>query len=116
ITFSDNWGDSDESISRSLGAGTYYVRVYPYRTTGYDTRYRLELTATPTGIGDIANPVFNMGVLSGTQTFTDFVGSADSSDYYRFTLNEVKDFSLTLGGMTDNANVGLYLAEEQVDG
>jgi hypothetical protein len=57
-----------------------------------------------------------MGVLSGTQTFTDFVGSADSNDYYRFTLNEVKDFSLTLGGMTDNANVGLYLAEEQVDG
>jgi hypothetical protein len=73
------------------------------------------LTATPTGIGDIANPTFNVGVLDGTRTFTDFVGNTDH-DYYLFTLNEVKDFNLTLGGMTQNANVELYLAEQRVDG
>ncbi|MEB3828007.1 hypothetical protein, partial [Phormidium sp. CCY1219] len=43
--FSDNWGDSDESISRSLGAGTYYVGVFPYRTTRYNTKYTLRLIA-----------------------------------------------------------------------
>jgi hypothetical protein len=118
ITSSGNYSDSDESISRSLGAGTYYVRVYPYEgwSSVSDTRYTLKLTATPTGIGDIANNTFNMGVLNGTQTFTDFVGSTDSHDYYLFTLDRVQDLNLTLGGMTDNANVSLYLAEEKVDG
>ncbi|MEB3829577.1 hypothetical protein LKK83_19085, partial [Phormidium sp. CCY1219] len=66
--------------------------------------------------GSTPETAADLGIFSGTRTFDNFVGSADSNDYYRFTLNEVKDFSLTLGGMTDNANVGLYLAEEQVDG
>ncbi|MBD3883993.1 PQQ-dependent sugar dehydrogenase [Phormidium tenue FACHB-886] len=40
-------GDAAESISRSLAAGTYHVRVFPAQR-GSDTRYQLRLSATPT--------------------------------------------------------------------
>ncbi|MCT7977980.1 hypothetical protein [Laspinema olomoucense] len=116
-------GTEEESISRSLGAGTYFVRVFPYQSfysNNNDTRYTLRLTATPSGIGDIAGntprDAFNMGVLNGTQIFTDFVGNVDLDDYYRFTLDQVQDFNLVLGGRTQDAPVQLYFGEQKVDG
>jgi hypothetical protein len=36
-------GTSAESISRSLGAGTYFVRVFPF--SGANTSYNLSLAA-----------------------------------------------------------------------
>ncbi|MFB2981936.1 Calx-beta domain-containing protein [Microseira sp. BLCC-F43] len=49
----------------------------------------------------------NIGTLSGTQTFSDFVGTADTNDFYRFTLNSNSNFSLTLNGLSGNADVQL---------
>jgi Bacterial pre-peptidase C-terminal domain/Peptidase M10 serralysin C terminal len=39
--------------------------------------------------------------------FQDFVGAVDTNDYYRFTLSTASDFSLTLSGLTADANVQL---------
>ncbi len=113
IATSANWGTSDESITTPLGAGTYFVHVYP-RYTDTNTRYTLTLEATPTGIVDEGIVVINN--LEGQRTFRNFVGTADRNDYYRFTLSEVRDFELNLFGMSDDANVALYLAQEQPDG
>ncbi len=112
---SDVYGNEEDWIEVSLGAGTYFVRVYPY--SGWsgtaDTRYTLRLAATPTGITDIADNTFDLGILDGTSTFTDFVGNADEVDYYRFTLDRVKDVNLILGDLEQNADIELYLAGEQ---
>ncbi|MGI2901777.1 choice-of-anchor Y domain-containing protein [Tolypothrix sp. VBCCA 56010] len=43
--------------------------------------------------------------LDSNVTFTDFVGSNDSNDYYRVTLDNLSNFSLKLDNLSDNANV-----------
>jgi Ca2+-binding RTX toxin-like protein len=102
---------STASITRSLGTGTYFVKVK--NSGGSDTRYTLNLSNTSTGIGDPAGNTsqnaLNIGTLSGTRTFNDFVGRSDQNDYYRFNLNSVADFNLTLNGLSQTAYAELYL-------
>ncbi|USR90109.1 peptidase S8/S53 subtilisin kexin sedolisin [Phormidium yuhuli AB48] len=116
---STNWGTSDDSITRSLGAGTYFVRVYP-QSNQTDTRYSLTFEATPTGIidqaGNTPSEALNLGILEGERNFQDFVGTADPNDYYRFTLAGVRDFNLDLFGMRQNADIELYLGQQKLDG
>jgi len=52
LNSSTNSGSTAESISRQLGAGTYYVQVFPYGTS--NTSYNLNLSATPTSTITIA--------------------------------------------------------------
>jgi hypothetical protein len=101
-----------ESIERYLAAGTYYVRVYPY---GVSTNYNLSLTATPGNIVDGAGNTLatarNLGTLTATpRTLRDFVGAADSNDYYRFTLASTSSFSLNLRNLSADADVQLLSA------
>lgn len=49
----------------------------------------------------------NLGNLNGTRNFSDFVGTADTNDYYRFTLSGNSNFKLAMTGMTANADVQL---------
>jgi uncharacterized protein (DUF2141 family) len=70
-------------------------------------------TPTPT-VGDPLPPAnstlsaaTDLGVLSANRIITDFVGTDNSIDYYRFTLNNNIDFDLTLGALTDDASVQL---------
>jgi hypothetical protein len=108
ITSSANGGTSAEAINRTLGAGTYYVRAYRYSG---DTNYTLALSATavtpPDGAGNSVAAARNLGTLSGTQTFNDWVGSVDTDDYYRFSLAGQSNFSLTMSGLSNNADVSL---------
>jgi trimeric autotransporter adhesin len=106
ITSSDNGVDA-EAISATLAAGIYYVRVYPY--TG-STTYNLSLSAIAAPIDNAGNTLAtarNVGVLTGTRTFQDFVGATDTNDYYRFTLNQGSNFRLGLNGLTADADVQL---------
>lgn len=70
-------------------------------------------TPTPT-VGDPLPPAnstlsaaTDLGVLSANRTITDFVGTDNRNDYYRFTLNNNSDFSLTLGALTAYTTVQL---------
>jgi hypothetical protein len=106
---SDSSGTTSESIIRELEAGTYYVRVYPYRGT---TNYSLSLSATaapitPDAAGNTLNTARNLGVLIGNRSFQDFVGGVDANDYYRFDLTQNSEFTLTLNGLTADADVQL---------
>ena len=48
---------------------------------------------------------YNIGTLSGSRTFSDFVGSTDSQDFYRFSLGTIKKFTLSLKGLSADADV-----------
>ncbi|MFB2972243.1 hypothetical protein ACE1CD_25055 [Aerosakkonema sp. BLCC-F183] len=91
------------SISRSLGAGTYYVRLQP-DSQGRNTNYSLGLTANNTRDG-----LIDAGLLNGSRTFTEFVGRTDRQDFYRFVLGSPSNFRLTLNGTTANVAVTLYV-------
>ena len=109
IVSSTNSGSTSESITRQLNAGTYYARVYPFSSA--NTNYNLSLTANtiaPTdNAGNSTVAARNIGTLSGTQNFSDFVGSADTNDYYRFSVANTSNFSLGLTGLSADADVAL---------
>ena len=108
IQRSANGGTRAESISRTLNTGTYFVRVY--RGSG-NTNYNLTLAATASGPADNAGNTLatarNIGTLSSSQSFSDFVGSTDTNDYYRFDLSQSSNFSLSLNGLSADADVQL---------
>jgi hypothetical protein len=108
LASSANGGTTAESISSTLGTGTYYVRVFPYSG---NTNYNLTLAATGSGPADNAGNTLttarNIGTLSSSRSFTDFVGSTDTNDYYRFDLSQSSNFSLSLNGLSADADVQL---------
>jgi hypothetical protein len=108
VAISQSAGSTAESISSALTAGTYFVRVFPYSG---NTTYNLTLSATPTAPPDNAGNTLaaarNIGTLTSSQTFSDWVGSADTNDYYRFDLAQAANVSLSLNGLSDNADVQL---------
>ncbi len=94
------------SGSSNLGAGTYFLQVY----TGYsddNTSYSLSLETTPRTITTPADPgnqlseALNLGSLSGTINFTDFVGTVDRNDFYRFDIPATSNFSYRIDGLSD---------------
>ena len=100
------------SITKTLGAGNYFIRVYT-NNSSQNTNYTLGLSATrspsttPTDPGNSLNTALNVGTLSGTSNYKDFVGSTDRDDYYRFTLAQTSNFKLSLTGLTDSAYADL---------
>jgi len=100
------------SISQTLGAGTYYFRVYT-NSPSYNTNYTLNLSATPTppttpsDPGSTLGTALDIGYLSGSRTYKDFVGTVGTDDYYRFSLASNSTLKLSLTGLTDSANVQL---------
>ena len=104
---------NNASISTILGAGTYFIRVNAYYSSS-NTQYTLGVSATatppttPKDPGNTLSTALDIGVLSGIRSFSDFVGSVDRDDYYRFTLTNVRNnFNLSLYGLTDSTKVEL---------
>ena len=52
-------------------------------------------------------PPIAASALTAASTFKDFVGSADTDDFYKFTLASTKPFTATLSGLSADANVGV---------
>jgi subtilisin family serine protease len=108
-------GSMAESIIRSLTAGNYFVRVYPYSGS---TNYTLSLSATPSTPADNAGNTLatarSIGALSAAQSFSDWVGSADTNDYYSFSLSQASNFNLSLSGLSADADVQLLSSSGSV--
>ncbi|MDJ0679102.1 MAG: hypothetical protein QNJ18_04480 [Xenococcaceae cyanobacterium MO_167.B52] len=104
---SENWHNEDEHINLQLLEGTYYIRVYPH--SSYDNaNYNLTVTATP--VLDAGNTFTNAREITVGEipsTYSDWVGVTDPYDYYRFTLDNASDFSLSLTELDDDADVEL---------
>ncbi|WP_448379615.1 S8 family serine peptidase [Gloeomargarita sp.] len=100
-----NWGTIPESISQSLGAGTYFLLVNQYSGS---TFYNLTATATnPDLAGNTLNTARNITLGAIPTTFTDWVGSTDTNDYYRFTLPTTSTITLSLTGLSADADLEL---------
>ncbi|UXE58898.1 MAG: hypothetical protein KA717_23210 [Woronichinia naegeliana WA131] len=94
-------------INTTLGAGNYYIGVSQYYSN-VNSNYSLQLSATSAPASIASNPgntlstAYNIGNLTGTQTITEFVGSVDLFDYYKFSLTGTNDITLQLSGVTQN--------------
>lgn len=107
IVSSANTGTTNESISpRNLSAGTYYLRVYP---ASGSTNYNLSLIGVDASYeaNNTLTTAYNLGNLSGTKNLVSGIGSTDTNDYYKFTFGSTSNFSLSMTGMSANADVQL---------
>jgi hypothetical protein len=92
---------SGDSIEKSLGAGQYFVGVSA--STGASVRYDLLLESSALeGLVPSPDPFIglggarDLGVVNGLVNFKQLVGSVDSADIYKFTLNSVSNFTAVL--------------------
>ncbi|MGB7413883.1 MAG: calcium-binding protein, partial [Thermosynechococcaceae cyanobacterium] len=106
------YSGSNGQLSSTLGAGSYFAWI-DTSSTNDNTNYTFNLSAiatpptTPSNPGDSLNMALNIGNLSAPKTYQDFVGTVDRTDVYQFNLTQTSDVSLTLSGLTDNANIRL---------
>ncbi|OCR01158.1 calcium-binding protein [Oscillatoriales cyanobacterium USR001] len=113
-------GQFEDRKPSSLFDPKFYLQKYPLVATAVKNglvksafdhyiRYGLEetlVTTTPAASEDLSLAK-NLGVLSETQVVNDFVGTAEPVDIYSFILNSPSRFSLTLDGLTADADVEL---------
>lgn len=98
------------SVTKSLGAGTYYLAVTQKKRVD-NSAYDLNLFAdTITGLtpeaGNTLGTALNIGTLNKTYptgyNYKQYVGSTDRSDFYRFTLDQTRNITGTLVGMSES--------------
>lgn len=106
-------------IKKSLGAGTYFLGVLP-TTADTFTTYTLKLTgAAITGISTLAEPPIglgkatDLGAVNGPLNIKQIVGSTDSTDVYKFTLNGISNFSTLLNSTQMTGDVTMSLIYDQ---
>ncbi|MCH2050145.1 MAG: pre-peptidase C-terminal domain-containing protein, partial [Trichodesmium sp. ALOHA_ZT_67] len=119
LTSSINDSNTDEAIITNLNPGTYYVWVWRYKLYSREaTSVNYNLTASATTIpdsgGDTLETAGDIGDISTPKTLSNWVGSADPNDYYKFTLTEDSNVNLNLTGMDDNGQLYLYDSEGEV--
>jgi Bacterial pre-peptidase C-terminal domain len=118
IATSKNNDASDELISETLNAGTYFVQVS--RLGKLRTSYKLKMSADGTDFstGEPGGVIVEMpgggGTLAGAEsvssaTFSrsDSVGGSDREDTYRFSLSKAGVFSADITGLAGNSSVKL---------
>lgn len=111
------YSNEDASINSPLGAGTYFARVF-YDTTNTNYTLKVEATptpsSTPTDPGNTIDAALDLGILSGNRTLSEFVGSVDFNDYYRFSLGNTTNFNLLLNGLSADADVRLLNSRGEI--
>ncbi|MBI3708591.1 MAG: PPC domain-containing protein, partial [Proteobacteria bacterium] len=109
IAVSDNAGSDPESIERVLTAGTYFVRVFPFFG---ETPYQLSLAVVGQDQIDEAGNTLatarDLGTVGGSVTSTQGrVGALDHDDFYRFQVTQAGQLSVSLTGLTADADMQL---------
>ncbi len=85
---------------RRLPPGNYAIKITGNQNTAY------QLTLTPDYAGSTRPTAFNLGRIAATaKTVTDFVGTSDVSDVYRFVLGTTKTIGISLDALSDNADL-----------
>jgi hypothetical protein len=123
VTFSGNTVTINPIADLAGGAG-YYVNMASgvirdtagnnFAGISNTTAWNFTTSASQDYAGNTLATARNIGVLTGSRTYTDFVGSSDTNDYYRFTLNSRSNFGLTLTGMSADADVHILNASGSV--
>lgn len=109
LEFSEETETNPEAINTVLAAGTYFVGVIQFDG---NTDYNLSLSATSAtipndGAGNTLGTARDLGLLNSSQNFSDFIGTVDPDDFYRFTLNTRSDLNLVLNNLSADADLQL---------
>lgn len=103
-------GTTAEQLVATLKSGSYSVEVV--QKSGFSSDYVLTLNprvlTPPDYAGNSLSAARNIGTLTSQKTYQDWVGARDTSDYYRFQVNEQSDVTVLLSGLSANADVKLY--------
>ena len=97
-----------------LGAADYFVRVVQESDTT-NTNYNLDLSANsaPSSIatdpGNSIGTAYNIGNLGELQSLTEFIGSTDTTDVYKFTVTEISNVDLFMTDYSGNLDLQLII-------
>ena len=99
-----------QQIDTVLTAGDYFVKVEQFFS---NSRYNLELEATPTTIaednaGETFGDAFDLGTLETDRTESGFVGGLDNFDFYKFNLVEDSNLSIDIDAVNPNTSLALF--------
>jgi hypothetical protein len=112
-------GAKPKTFSASLAAGTYFIGIQRLRG---EVKYKIATSAKVTPIGENPNnggipndnepgeilaTARDIGVLSGTYTNQEFVGTTDAADLYKFTLNDVANLQARVTGTSARTRIEL---------
>ena len=99
----------DDSVVQSLLPGTYYLRLlHDGKLTSFNYNLTVEaipFIPPPDNAGNTLSEAREVDILTGSQTFDDFVGGVDRQDLYRFSLENSSVVSLVLDGVSDFTNL-----------
>ena len=119
------YGNSQTLYFNDLQAGDYTIAVYLQPSSApptlrdwqlgsyrYQWRYDVDVYASRSyspvdNAGNTPSAARAITVGSSSTSYTDWVGSTDTNDYYRFSLANSGNFNLNLTGMTADADVQL---------
>jgi hypothetical protein len=112
VTSGSSFGaNSPADATQTLPQGAYFIQIES--TSTQSTPYQLELIPAFFG-GNVAPDPGNtlatasdLGVFSGTRPLRDYVGPLDTTDFYRFTLNDLSNLQITRIGSSRNPEVQL---------
>jgi hypothetical protein len=98
------------TLSRVVGAGTYFVEV---DSINFRIDRPLAVGISVAAVGSatpLMNAEFNAGDLTSGSIFskTDVVNNNDTSDIYKFTLTSPRNLNVALIGLTGNADIRLF--------
>jgi len=100
----DSIVEASETVTVSLASSSTYM-------LGATTSANILIADndTPTPVDNAGNTLATARAIAGgaTQIFNDFVGDADTDDFYQLNVGSDRYFSLTLSGLSANANVQL---------
>ena len=130
VTGSNNPGTEAETSTAELDPGTYYATVISLEEDAVETDYSFsfgtgaatetgaEIIAPPSDPGSTVEDSFDVGSLSGTFSVAESTGTEgvveDISDVYEFTVDEAGEYSITLDGMSANADLFLVTGDEVI--
>jgi hypothetical protein len=105
-------GTRSEFITRTLAAGTYYLRAYysGASSTPYWLRVSTAVSAAPADtVGDTLDSAAYIGIITppAAVTYAEALGGGDANDFYRFRLKQSVSMDVFLQGMTDDAQLSL---------
>ncbi|MCA9213153.1 MAG: S8 family serine peptidase [Planctomycetales bacterium] len=122
-------GTASERVSLTLGSGDYYILLLPRGNAegGYRLQLGLKTTSTPTAqivasaptsgdAGDTFRRATNIGSLTATTTRSESVGVEDKADVIRFQLSTRANVTVTLGNLTNDADVFIFDSTGQIVG
>jgi uncharacterized repeat protein (TIGR01451 family) len=111
IGTSNEEGNAAESIeAKLLPTGEYFIRVS--RVSG-NTNYQLRLSANTTAVpadkaGDTIVKSFDLGSIASIVSVSDFIGSIDPVDLYRFTVSNALGLKARLTGLSGDADLEIF--------